>query len=296
MAAKRAQVEVEGHTIDFSNPDKVLFPADGITKADLVEYYRRIAEVMVPHLRGRPLMLQRFPDGIEASGFYQKNASKHFPDWIPQVELPKEGGTVDHVVCNDAATLVYLASQACITPHAWLSRADLPDHPDRLIFDLDPSDDDFGVVKLAARAVRKRLEDLGLVPFVQTSGSRGLHVFVPLDRSADFDTVRAFSHQVAEEVAAEHPDLLTVEARKAKREGRLYLDIQRNAYAQTTVSPYGIRARAGAPVATPLEWTELADSDLGPQRYTITNIFRRLSRREDPWADIGSHALPLPKL
>jgi bifunctional non-homologous end joining protein LigD len=159
-------MRVDGRVIEVSRPEKVLFPNDGITKADLVDYHRRIAPVMVPHLRGRPLMLQRFPDGIAKKGFYQKEASGHFPDWVRRVELPKEGGTVNHVVCDDAATLVYLAGQACITPHVWTSRVDRLGRPDRMIIDLDPPGDRFDLVRRAARAARELLEELGLVPFL----------------------------------------------------------------------------------------------------------------------------------
>jgi bifunctional non-homologous end joining protein LigD len=181
------QVSVGGRVFTLTHPDKVLFPADGYTKADLVAYYRRVADVMVPHLRGRPLMLQRLPDGIGGAGFYQKDAGDYFPEWIRRVEVSKEGGRVTHVVCDDEATLAYLAGQACITPHVWLSRADRLEYPDRLVFDLDPSGSDFAAVRATARELRELLDELGLVPFVQTTGSRGLHVVVPLDRSADFD-------------------------------------------------------------------------------------------------------------
>jgi bifunctional non-homologous end joining protein LigD len=292
------EVTVDGHTFALSNPDKVLFPADRrharpVTKADLVEYYRRVADVMLPHVQGRPVMLSRYPEGIGGHGFYQKEASEHFPDWVRRVELPKEGGTVNHVVTDHAATLAYLAGQASITPHTWLSRADRPNHPDRLVIDLDPSGRDFAVVRSAARLVRDLLDEVGLVPFVQTTGSRGLHVVAPLDRSADFDQARALAHGLALVAAAHDPDHLTVEQRKAKRGGRLFLDVARNGYAQTAVPPYAVRPVPGAPVATPLVWREVDDSRLGPQRYNVHNLFRRLGRRDDPWADIDRHARPI---
>jgi bifunctional non-homologous end joining protein LigD len=287
------ELTVDGRTIAVSHPDKVLFPADGdtdgFTKAQLVEHYGRVAGVMVPHLRGRPLMLQQFPNGIGEGGFYQKNVPGHFPDWIRRVEVPKEGGTVTHPVCDDAATLVYLATQNCVSLHAWSSRADQPDRPDRLIFDLDPTGDDFGLVRATARTIGDLLTDLGLVPFVQTSGSRGLHVVTPIERNVDFDEGHAFAAAVAAVVADDDDQHLTVEARKAKRADRLYLDVQRNGYAQTTVAPYSVRPRPGAPVATPLGWDELGKRGMGPQRYTIANLGRRLAQRADPWADIDAH-------
>jgi bifunctional non-homologous end joining protein LigD len=282
--------EVEGRRVKLSNPDKLLFPADGLSKADLVDYYERVAPVMLPHLAGRPLSLQRYPDGIDAPGFMQKNASDYFPGWIGRARLEKQDGEVEHVVAEDAATLVYLANQACVTLHVGLSRLDRIDHPDRMVLDLDPSDDDFEKVRRAARASRALLEELGLVPFLQTTGSRGLHLWVPLERTADFDEVRAFATRLAETLEARKPAELTTAQRKAKRGDRVLLDVARNAYGQTAVAPYAVRARPGAPVATPLDWAELDDPRLGPQRYTTRNLFRRLGRKGDPWAEIERHA------
>jgi len=295
----RGPLTIDGHTIELTRPDKVLFPADKITKADLLDYYLRVAEVMVPHLRDRPLMLLRFPDGIGEDAIVQQAASEYFPDWVRRAEMAKRGGTVRHVVCDDAATLTYLAGQACITPHRWLSRVDRPDRPDLVVFDLDPSGPDpeasFAAVRAAARSIGEVLESTGLVPFVQTTGSRGLHVVAPLDRRADFDAVRAFARDVADVVAANDPQHLTTEQRKEKRRGRIYIDIMRNAYAQTQVAPYAVRPRPGAPVATPLEWRELAGGRMGPQRFSMKGVIRRLARRNDPWADIASRARALGK-
>ena len=285
--------EVVGHDVKVSNPDKVLFPTAGLTKTDLIEYYERIAPVMLPHISGRPLSLVRYPNGIEAEGFMQKNASDYFPDWIRRARIAKQEGEVDHVVAEDAATLVYLANQACVTFHIGLSRVDRIDHPDRMVIDLDPSDDDFAKVKRASREARALLEEVGLVPFLQTTGSRGLHLWVPLDRSADFDQVRAFAAKLAELLVARRPRELTTAQRKAKRGDRVFVDVARNAYAQTAVAPYSVRARPQAPVATPIDWAELEDPKLAPQRYTIRNLFRRLARKRDPWAEMDRHARAL---
>ncbi len=285
--------EVAGHDVKLSNPDKVLFPAAGLTKADLIDYYERIAPVMLPHLAGRPLSLVRYPNGIEAEGFMQKNASDYFPDWIRRARLAKQDGAVDHVVAEDAATLVYLANQACVTFHVGLSRIDRIDHPDHLVIDLDPSDDDFAKLRRAAREAGALLEEVGLVPFLQTTGSRGLHVWVPLDGSAEFEQVRDFAVRIAELLVARRPGELTTAQRKAKRGDRVFVDVARNAYAQTAVAPYSVRALAQAPVATPIDWAELHDPRLGPQRYTINNVFRRLARKRDPWAQIDRQARPL---
>ncbi|HSL83627.1 MAG TPA: non-homologous end-joining DNA ligase [Thermoanaerobaculia bacterium] len=287
-------IYIDGRTVELSNTGKVLFPDAGITKGDLVEYYRRVAPTMLPHLRGRPVSMQRFPDGIGGKRFFQKDAPDYFPDWIRFEEVAKEGGTVRHVVCDDAATLVYLANQACITPHVWLSRVEHLELPDRMIFDLDPpdaSEKGLAPVRQAARTVRDRLRELGFEPFLTTTGSRGFHVVVPLEPEAGFDEVRAFAHALARELAARQPDRLTVETRKDKRGDRVFLDYLRNGYAQTAVPPYAVRARPGAPVATPVSWDEL--SGLDPRRYTVKNLFQRLGQKEDPWAEIDRHRKPL---
>jgi bifunctional non-homologous end joining protein LigD len=293
MAEVKERLEIEGREIGLSHTDKVLFPEAGLTKGDLIAYYRRIAPVMLPHVAGRPLSLQRYPDGITAAGFMQKNASDYFPDWIERAPLPKQNGEVQHVIARDAATLVYLANQAVLTLHVGLSRIDRIDHPDRLIIDFDPSDEDFAKVKRAAKRARQLMEAVGLVPFVQTTGSRGLHVWVPLERKEGFEEVREFAGEIAARLVAQSPDELTTEQRKAARGDRVYVDVARNAYAQTAAAPYTVRARPMAPVATPLEWDELGDRALAPDRYTIGNLFRRLGQRPDPWREMARHAQPL---
>lgn len=283
-------IQVDGHQIEIGHPGKLLFKSPDITKLELAEYYHRISNVALRHYRDRALSMHRYPDGIGSEGFFQKNIGEHFPDWVERKTLPKKDGEVTHVVANEAATLVYLADQACITPHLALSRIDRPHHPDRMIFDLDPSDDDFGKVRQTARRLKNFLSDLKLTAFVQTTGSRGLHVVVPLDRSLEFDRVREFSHRVCRELAGKHPELMTVEQRKNKRGKRVFLDDLRNAYGQTSVAPYAVRALPGAPVAAPLSWDEADRHDLDPQKYNIRNIFRRLGQIDDPWADIARHA------
>lgn len=291
---KEGPIEIGRHTVEVSNLDKVFFPERGLAKGDLVAYYRDIAETLLPHLEGRPLILERFPDGIEAEGFIQQAAGDYFPHWIRTVAVERRGrgGTVDHVlVCDEEATLVYLANQATVTFHRWASRADAVDHPDLVVFDLDPGDGGIGELRDAARKLRDLLDEIGLVPFAQTSGSRGFHVVAPLDRSADFDMVRTFARDVAERVVAREPDRFTVEQRLSKRGGRLYIDTNRNAYAQTAAAPYSVRARPGAPVVTPIDWHELGRVE--PESYTITNIFRRLGQKEDPWAGIDGETRAL---
>lgn len=284
------------YSIELSNTDKVLFPDSGITKGDLIDYYSAIAEVMLPHLRDRPLTLQRFPDGNDAEGFFQQKVSDYFPDWIDTRKTPRadsQGEAVEHVLCNNQATLVYLANQAVITLHAWLSRAPRLKKPDRLIFDLDPADEDFSAVRQAAQNVVALMQELGISPHVMTTGSRGLHVMAPLQGDADFDEVRELAISMATTLAEEHPDELTTEQRKNKRRGRIYLDVMRNAYGQTAVAPYAVRTKPGAPVATPIDLTELDDSQLEPQRWHMGNILQRLGQKDDPWADIQRHATTL---
>jgi bifunctional non-homologous end joining protein LigD len=277
--------------VEISNPEKALFP-DGLTKAELARYYERIAETMLPHVRGRPLHMQRFPDGIEGEEIQQKQAPDYFPGYVKRARVKrKRGGSVAHVVIENAETLVYLADQACITPHVWLTRIDKLYNPDQLIFDLDPPGRDLGPVRDAARALRELLEEIGLAAYVKTTGSRGLHVVTPLDRSARFEETRAFARELAALLAEREPKRFTVEQRKQKRRGRLYLDTARNAYAQTAVAPYAVRALPGAPVACPLDWRELGRVE--PQQFTVRNIARRLARKQDPWAEVRSDARSL---
>lgn len=279
-------------SIEVSKADKVFFPDDGITKGELAEYYRQVAPTLVHHAQDRPMAAERYPDGITGERVFQKNVPEHFPDWIRRVEVPKkEGGTTVHAVCDDAATLVYLADQGCLTPHSWLSRTDELDTPDRLIFDLDPAGRQLDDLRSAARSVRGLLEELGLVPFLMTTGSRGFHVVAPLRRDHTFDHARDFAHRMAIVLAEREPTTLTVEQRKEDRGQRIFLDYLRNAYAQTAVAPYAARAKPTAPVATPLSWEELDTTE--PWRFTITNVLERLSRRGDPWSNFANRARSL---
>ncbi|MDI3406930.1 non-homologous end-joining DNA ligase [Streptomyces cavernicola] len=272
---------------EVKRPEKELFPQDGLSKADLVEHYRRVAPRMLPELRGRPLMLERMPDGIEGDRFFQKEISAYFPDWIHRASVPKEDGEVTHVLCEDTATLAYLAGQACITLHRWLSRADRPRNPDRLVFDLDPPRHDFEPVRRAARQLYELLGELELHAGLMTTGSRGLHVVVPLNRHADVDDVLAFAREVAEVLTARHPETLTTEFYKDARKGRLYLDVARNGYAQTAVVPYAVRTKPGAPVAVPLAWGDLDSPELNARRWTVTDLGDRLDK--DPWEGLARH-------
>lgn len=278
-------------TVPISSPDKKLFPRAGLTKLDLARYYADIAPAMVPHIREHPVAMQCYPGGIEAPGHYLKETPGHFPVWIARATLRKHGGTITHVLADDAPTLVYLAGQNCVTPHIWLSRADRPDVPDRMIFDLDPADSPFAEIRAAARDLGELLREGGASSWAMVSGSRGIHVVVPLRRDAGFEEVNAVARHVAGLLAAAHPRKLTVEHRKAKRAGRIFIDIYRNAYAQHAVPPYAVRAKPTAPVAMPLHWDELASRALRPDRWTIESAPRRLDSDGDAWAGIRRTAI-----
>ena len=275
---------VGGRRIELSNRDKVLFPGDGITKGDLVDYYRRIAPRMVPHVRGRPVSMERYPNGIEGHRIFQKDTPAYFPPWIERAEIPKEGGTVNHVLVDGAAVLVYLANQACITPHVTLSRTEDWRCPDQLMFD---------DARRAALLLKPLLDELRLPSFVKTTGGKGLHVVVPIVPEEPFEEVRPFGEQVAAILVGRDPDHLTTEFRKVKREGRLFVDLTRNWYAQTAAAPFAVRARPGATVATPLTWAEVEDRSFGPDRFTVRTIFDRLARTKDPWAGMRRRARTL---
>jgi bifunctional non-homologous end joining protein LigD len=289
------EIDAGDRRVRLTHPDKVLFPEDGITKRDLAEYYVRVAEVMVPHIRDRPLTQHRWPDGTSGQDFWHKQIPGYFPDWIRRVKVRTNKGPQEQVLGNDGPTLAYLSNQNCITPHVWLSRKGRLAKPDLIIFDLDPaSDRDFAAVRAGARTLRGLLQDLDLVPFVKTTGSKGLHVTVPIEPTMDFDRVHRFAHQVAVRLVEHDPDRFTMEFYKEKRAGRVFVDIGRNAYGQTAVPPYAVRARPRGPVATPVTWEELGR--ISPSRFTLRNLFRRLSARGDPWRGIHEHARPVPRV
>jgi bifunctional non-homologous end joining protein LigD len=245
-------------------------------------------------VRDRPLALQAFPDGIEGDGFFLKAVPRYFPDWIKRATVPKKGGTITHALAQDAPTLVYLAGQNVVTVHTWLSRADKPHQPDRLTLDFDPSGGGFDEVRAAARAAGDRLRDLGLAPYAMTTGSRGVHVVCPLRRGPDFSVVHAFARALAEQMVADDPGHLTLEWHKTDRGKRIYVDVNRIAYAQHAVAPYSIRPRPTAPVAVPLHWDELSDKKLRPDGWTVKTVGERLDTA-DPWDGMRRHARALPK-
>jgi bifunctional non-homologous end joining protein LigD len=280
--------------VKLSHPEKVLFPDDGITKAELAEHYARVAALMVPHTRDRPMNLWRWNTGIANDVVVQQSLPKGAPDWVARCEVPRrKGGNIVHGMINDADTLRWLAQQNCITPHVWNARCDIRDKPDRIVFDLDPSGDDFDQVRAGALAVADLLRELGLEPYAKVTGSRGIHIVAPLKRLRTADEVRAAAGEIAERIAAEHPDTLTTFWRKDKREGKILVDVARNTYGQTIVAPYALRALPGAPVAMPVTWDEVADSSLSPRQFTLRNVADRLAGG-DRWEGMDASAKALP--
>jgi len=296
LAADELSLRIGHRDLRITHPGKTLFPDDGVTKEELVDYYRRVATWMLPHMRGRPVAMERYPNGIDKPGFFQKDASPYFPDWIRTATVKKTGGVVHHVICDDAATLVYLATQACVTPHVWLSRVDKLTYPDQMVFDLDPSGGSFEMVKSTAESLKAVLDDVGLPSFVKTTGSRGLHVAVPLKRTEEFDVVRGFARKLAALVVSQAPRQRTLELLKSQRRGRVFVDTNRNAYAQTMAPAFAVRARRGAPVSCPIDWSELQKRDLRPDGTTIRNVFDRLEKTGDPWRSFRRHSVSLKRL
>ena len=270
----------------ITHPEKVLFPDDGITKGDLASYYEAIAPMMLPHIRGRPVTMERYPAGIGEKGFMQKDVSKGFPEWLKRVEVPKKSGTVRHPIVRDTRSLLWLANQNCITPHVWTSRAPNLYQPDICVFDLDPSEDESDILRAAALGLRDLLHEVGLPSWVKTSGSKGFHIAVPLDGKAGFGEVGRFAHAVAKVLVKRDPRRLTLEFSKADRGGRILVDTGRNGYSATFAATYAVRAKPGAPVSAPCTWEELERGEVGPRTFTLRKMAGRISAVGDLWSEM----------
>ena len=271
----------------ITHPEKILFPADGITKGELASYYESIAPLMLPHLRRRPITMERYHRGITEQGFFQKDVSKGFPEWLQRVEVPKKNGTVHHPLANDTRSLLWLANQNSITIHVWPSRAPTLYNPDICIFDLDPSrEDDLEPLRAAALHLRDLLAELGLPSWIKTSGSKGFHIAVPLDGKSDFGVVARFAHRVGKVMVQRDPDNLTQEFSKVDRGGRILVDTGRNGYSATYAATYTVRAKPGAPVSAPCTWDELERGEVGPRTFTLRNMGERIANVGDLWADL----------
>ena len=271
----------------ITHPEKILFPDAGITKGELASYYEAIAPVMLPHLRRRPITMERYHRGIGSPGFFQKDVSKGFPEWLERVEVPKHGGTVHHPIANDTRSLLWLANQNSITIHVWPSRAPNLYNPDICIFDLDPSkEDEPETLTRAALNLRDLLAELGLPSWIKTSGSKGFHIAVPLDGKSDFGTVAHFAHVVGRVLVHRDPDHLTQEFAKVDRGGRILVDTGRNGYSATYAATYTVRAKPGAPISAPCTWEELDKGDVGPKTFTLRTMAQRISAVGDLWSDM----------
>ena len=270
----------------ITHPGKILFPDDGITKGELAAYYETIAPVILPHISGRPITMERYPAGIGRKGFWQKDLSKGFPDWLERVEVAKKDGVVHHPVITDERSLLWITNQNTITQHVWTSR--LPDlyYPDLCVFDLDPSTDDVDAVRAAAIGLRNLLDELGLPSWVKTSGSKGFHIVVPLDGKSKMGDVARFANSVGRVLVSHAPDHLTQEFNKVDRKGRIYVDTGRNGYSATFAAAYTVRAKRGAPVSAPCTWEEIEKGKVSPDTFNLRNTPARLEKAGDIWADM----------
>ena len=279
----------------ITHPDKILFPEDGITKGDLAAYYETMAPVILPHLRGRPLTMERYPGGIGEKGFWQKDVSRGFPSWLQRVEVPKKDGVVHHPIVTDARSLLWITNQNTVTQHVWAARVPDLHHPDLCVFDLDPSRDDAAALREAVLALRDLLEELTLPSWVKTTGSKGFHIVVPLDETTPIDVVARFAHTVGTLFVSRAPDRLTQEFSKADRSGRIYVDTGRNGYSATFAAAYTVRARRGAPVSAPCTWEEIERGDVHPGTFTLRNMPERIRKAGDVWGGMRRRARSLKR-
>ena len=289
------EILVGKKSIELTNADKILFPNSKIDKKEFIKYYQKIAPIMLPYIQNRLISMNRFPNGINKQMFYQKDAPDFFPSYILRKNVKKEGGgIVSYAYITNQAGIVYLANYVCV-PHIWLSAVKKLNYPDRMIFDLDPSSGvKFTEVKWAAKQLHNLLNNLKLPNFVMTTGSKGLHIVVPLKATVTFDLVRKCAQKIAQHLVDSHPKKLTLEVRKNQRGKRIFIDFLRNTWSATSVAPYAIRAKKGAPIATPLQWEELSAIKTA-QHYTIKNIFKRLAQKNDPWEGINSKSIDLKR-
>jgi len=270
----------------ITHPDKVLLPADGITKGELAAYYDAMAAVMLPHLRGRPVTMERYPAGIRAQGFWQKDVSKGFPSWLKRVTVPKKGGVVNHPIVSDRRSLEWITNQNTITHHVWVSRVPRLTFPDVCVFDLDPSIDDVAAVRRAALELRDLLEELGLPSWIKTSGSKGFHIVTPIDGKTPAAEVARFANTVGQLFVSRAPDRLTQEFSKADRGQRIYVDTGRNAPGATFAAAYTVRARDGAPVSAPCTWAEIERGKVAPMTFTLRKMAKRIDQVGDLWSEM----------
>jgi bifunctional non-homologous end joining protein LigD len=283
-------------TVKLSSPDRVLYPDDGITKGDLFAYYEQVAVTLVPHLRERPFTMKRYPHGIDGEVFFQKQAPKHLPDWIPTRRFtthPREGGSrlVDFALVNSPEAVLFMVQNNCIDMNAWYSRVDKPHRPDFVLFDLDPPDGGFALAIEVAHLIRELLDDVGLPGYVKTSGADGIHVVAPIVRRASFEQTYSFAEKASRLLEQRHPGKLTTQWLKKKREGVL-VDHRQNGWGKTIASVYSVRPKPGAPVSTPLHWDELTP-DVRPRDFGMQVALERIERHGDLFAAVLQEPRPL---
>jgi bifunctional non-homologous end joining protein LigD len=275
----------------ITHPEKVLFPDDGITKGELAAYYEAVAPIILPHIRARPVTMERYHRGIAEKGFFQKNVSKGFPEWLERVEVPKKDGSVHYPLVYDTRSLLWLVNQNCITPHVWTSRAPSLQYPDLCVFDLDPIKDEPEVLRATALRLRDLLLELGLESWVKTSGSKGFHIVVPLDGKMAWGEVARFGDAVGSFLVERDREHLTREFSKVDRAGRIYIDCGRNGYGATFAAAYAVRPKPGAPISAPCTWEELGRGDAEPRTFTLRGMARRIDAVGDPWSDMRAQPL-----
>src|SRR5881296_973703 len=292
MPSRTSQIaQVGKRKLELSNLTKVLFPDDHIVKAQLIEYYLKIAPTILAQVKGRPLSLVRYPDGIGGESFFQKNRPDWAPDWIEYVTLGEE--KKDYVIATEEASLVWLANLACIELHQMHSRAPHFDKPDYIVYDLDPPEDfRFPQVAQLALEFKEHLESFGYHPFVKTTGRKGLHVLAPIEPKWEFHEAFEAAKAVAQPFVDSHPSSMTLQIKKEHRKGRVLLDIYRNRQSQTIVAAYSVRGLPGAPVSTPLQWEDLASLE-SSKAFDLTNVPPRVLQTGDPWEGIAAYATPI---
>jgi bifunctional non-homologous end joining protein LigD len=283
-------------TVKLSSAERVLFPEDGVTKGDLFAYYEKVGPALVPHLRNRPFTMKRYPHGITGEVFFQKQAPKHLPSWIPTRQFrtwPREGGSrlVDFALVNSVEAVLFMVQNNCIDMNAWYSRVDKPHRPDFVLFDLDPPDGGFELAIEVAHLIRELLDELELPGYVKTSGADGIHVVAPITRRSTFEQTYQFAEGASRLLEQRHPGKVTTEWLKRKREGVL-VDHRQNGWGKTIASVYSVRPKPGAPVSTPLHWNELT-SDVRPRDFGMEIALERFERQGDLFASVLEDPRPL---
>ena len=296
-AKNRSELKIGKNVVNISNRQKIYWPDEGFTKGDVIDYYDKIADLILPHLKGRPLSLKRNPNGIRDNGFYHKDAGENAPDYVDVFKVKSESNNkiIDYIVCNNKATLLYVANLGCIEINPWNSTTKKPGHPTWMVIDIDPSDKNtFTEVVDTALAVKRVLDKAGIKSYCKTSGSSGLHVYTPLKNKYDYDTVRDFAQIIASLVQEQLPETTTLERSLSKRGPKIYIDWLQNRTGQTLASVYSLRPVPGASVSAPLDWKEV-NHQLHPKQFTIQNIFQRIKKKGDIFLPVLNEANSIDK-